>query len=589
MNVLMSDTLMWTLTNLGHPSQPNVSSGSTISSSSNPSNSHLSQDSSLPSMSEPVKRKRGRPPKKLAQQFPTMTLQFSTSTDSSSPTAELNSNLMVRMGEPDSFTPLMKVSPTIHHKKRRRKSSVSTVDNDLPEKRREKDSEMLTPMSTSSVTSSYSRSGFLVNAAALDNISMITGSGNIPHQPYNTPPHLLIKPTFPHVPGLMNGFGDSGRAIGDPRGVNLSTRTDLRSIQSAGVTDLALASSNSEEPAQNSANVAANSVELGVKANLGNLDNLENRGNSEKMEKSGNLGNSKNPGTFRNIKKPSTDVSQGLHDLHALNKINSKRHSRSQNSDPFDANNSQVHQETGSSVTANALLVSFIDDGSFSFQLIVDDQGRATLSNRPESAVASPQDIDPVEMEPIAEEPLELEPPPRLTHAHTALGIETLKPVQSSAPSTANSWRCESKPLTDSKWDRQNSATVMDDGTEKYVVPQTPKGRDDFYVGYTPKYDNSDSLAYNLTPQFNSMMYSMMSINSPQQKKLTYQQPFLSSEALNAHFGRTNGALASSIDTELLGNRRNVCEPTVQSELSSPDEGDARAALKKVFRLKRDI
>lgn len=71
----------------------------------------------------PVKRKRGRPPKKQPLDvYMSFTSQFQALSPSSSPSAESNSNLMVKLGEPNSFTPVMKVAPSKPVGKRCRKS-----------------------------------------------------------------------------------------------------------------------------------------------------------------------------------------------------------------------------------------------------------------------------------------------------------------------------------------------------------------------------------------------------------------------------------------------------------------------------------
>lgn len=69
-----------------------------------------------------VKRKRGRPPKadSLSNKIThTVNINVNTSSSLSSPTAEFNSNMMVRRGAPDIMTPLMKVSPSRPRKRRR--------------------------------------------------------------------------------------------------------------------------------------------------------------------------------------------------------------------------------------------------------------------------------------------------------------------------------------------------------------------------------------------------------------------------------------------------------------------------------------
>lgn len=143
---------------------------------------------------QPMKRKRGRPPKqnKPADAFPTFTLQFQTSPESGSPSAELNSSMMVKMGEPDSFTPLMRVSPSIPKKRRRKYSSSSLASDPLPSNYRHtafhepRGSFLATPARTGS--------------RAQANMSMITND-NDPYAPLaqlDTPPNSALKPSFHH-------------------------------------------------------------------------------------------------------------------------------------------------------------------------------------------------------------------------------------------------------------------------------------------------------------------------------------------------------------------------------------------------------
>lgn len=74
----------------------------------------------------PVKRKRGRPPKKQPVDiYMSFTSLFQTLTNSTSPSAESNSNLMIKLGEPNSFTPMMKVSPSVIPTKLKRRRTNS--------------------------------------------------------------------------------------------------------------------------------------------------------------------------------------------------------------------------------------------------------------------------------------------------------------------------------------------------------------------------------------------------------------------------------------------------------------------------------
>lgn len=474
---------------------------------------------------EPVKRKRGRPPKhnKLQESFPTLTLQFHTSPDSYSPTAELNLNLMVKMGEPDTFTPLMKVSPTVHRKKRRKSSALSVLD-DSPTKRREND--MLTPLLT---TLHLSRQSFQVNAAAIENMSYITGLALKMHGlAYHTPPHLLVKLTF-----LAGGFEKVEKK---ERGDRAERAIRDRSKSAGG--------------AQSGLDAAQTEIAQGIDffPSSAGGHNTHSAGSGTSTGYSAPVSASSTSDSASSRVLPS--VENGISHAVSVHAENTRKRTQK--------------ATLGSLQGAN--LVSFVDDGHFSFELVVDDLGRAVLSLKTETSKSSPNSLHLVDIE-----PLETVAPPKLTHSHTAIGIETVH-------AQLGHRRIPSDPL------KMMGNSLDPEAAEKFIVPQTPKGRDDFYVGYTPKYDVVDNtLAYNLTPQFNSMMYLMMSINSPQQKKA--QLLFMPQDALgNIQYARAGNGFELSIDTELLGPGGR----TVSSGGSSPDEGDARAALKKVFRMKKE-
>ncbi|OBA23637.1 hypothetical protein METBIDRAFT_9885 [Metschnikowia bicuspidata var. bicuspidata NRRL YB-4993] len=75
----------------------------------------------------PVRRKRGRPPKaeKPQDAFSTFTMQLESSPLAGGPNAELTSSQVLKGGEPDSYTPVMKVFPSPHCRKRRRSGNFS--------------------------------------------------------------------------------------------------------------------------------------------------------------------------------------------------------------------------------------------------------------------------------------------------------------------------------------------------------------------------------------------------------------------------------------------------------------------------------
>lgn len=138
---------------------------------------------SFPSSSSPTssinatpsaKKKRGRPPKadSLSNKITTtLNINVNTSPMCNSPTAENNSNLIVKRGAPDVFTPLMRVSP--NSKRKRSKSSMS-VESSGGQKKPKNDL-MVTPLS-GAINGSTFTPYHLINSQTLDNISMITQS-----------------------------------------------------------------------------------------------------------------------------------------------------------------------------------------------------------------------------------------------------------------------------------------------------------------------------------------------------------------------------------------------------------------------------
>lgn len=130
-------------------------------------------------------------------------------------------------------------------------------------------------------------------------------------------------------------------------------------------------------------------------------------------------------------------------------------------------------------------------------------------------------------------------------------------------------------------------------------MPQTPKQKDTHFLstGLTPS-----NLNFNLTPNFNSMMYSIMNINSPQQKKTINSAQFLSNQDFFMN-GLSGGQQSSpqatqSQNTVCMNNlMNNGANPRIsnsgevpynsQTPLSSEDSGDARLALKKIIQIKK--
>ncbi|GEQ70610.1 hypothetical protein JCM33374_g4288 [Metschnikowia sp. JCM 33374] len=145
-----------------------------------------------PQPSQPVKRKRGRPPKanKPEDAFPTFTMQLQSSPLSGSPNAERTSSQVVRIGEPDSFTPVMKVMPSPHRKKRRKSSHFSSP---LDPPRFPSIEELSTPIVKPGIASSGSNK---LHSRGLDKLSIMVNNVTNVAAHLNTPPDSVLRPGF---------------------------------------------------------------------------------------------------------------------------------------------------------------------------------------------------------------------------------------------------------------------------------------------------------------------------------------------------------------------------------------------------------
>lgn len=411
---------------------------------------------------EQPKRKRGRPPKhtKVADAFPTLTLQFHT-LDAASPTAELNSNMMVKMGEPDAFTPLMKVSPTVHRRKRRKLSQ--SLSEASPSKRPRDGPDLLTP----ALLVSHLNHHLPVASRAVENMLFITES----RPAYSTPPRSTVRETF-----------SMGQSFDRPDQRAYSEQKVDRGFRAHYSPYLEL-----EPP-----HVASRQVQPVLPhVPLG----LPDAGFP-----------------FELFGQNQTDTqTEHIQREHLQAKPEQPQHP------PFSHSQSMPSLLPSQQPIARSdSLLSFVDDNLFSLKLVVDDAGRAVLSLTDEK----------------------------------------------------KKW--DDKKGEELRWRSEKIAPLEEN--ENSIVPQTPKGREDPY--------QDPSLAFNLTPQFNSMMYLMMSINSPQQKRHAVQ-PFINSAQDIVQPFKNNQT--SSIDTTELFNGTGHASLKLDSSL---DDGDARAALKKVFRHK---
>lgn len=509
---------------------------------------------SFPSSSSPTssinatpsaKKKRGRPPKadSLSNKITTtLNINVNTSPMCNSPTAENNSNLIVKRGAPDVFTPLMRVSP--NSKRKRSKSSMS-VESSGGQKKPKNDL-MVTPLS-GAINGSTFTPYHLINSQTLDNISMITQSNprdSIHSDEYGSP--LIRSLSMPyHQPDIL-----------------------------------------STPSIHNHKNVFPTPTSSGAKSIVN--PSYMFFGNENYVPET--------------IEKPNNDAKNLLPPVVITKEI----------------------------VPVSKPLVNKND---FQLKLTIDDLGKAVLSNdffqsndkRTDEAKQSKPSNEQLFEQKFVESPIkEMD----FARVDSTIGLETNHVPQKYKKSTISSngsdgdklvshpgtLRRHHSDITGVSSNAFNSASTLmsinectnDSLSEKThsQLPQTPKQKDNYYIstGLTPS-----NLNFNLTPNFNSMMYSIMNINSPQQKKTTNNSQFLSNQEFFMN-GVSGGHQPQSPQQPQLQNT--VCMTNLMSNGSKPkrslesalppssltpssassasdDSGDARLALKKIIQIKK--
>lgn len=495
-----------------------------------------------------VKKKRGRPPNanSLSNKI-TTTLNINVNTSpmcNNSPTAENNSNLIVKQGAPDIFTPLMRVSPTS-----KRKRSRSAMSLESPSKRA-KASLLATPLSAAMGGPSFSPYHH-INTQTLDNISMITQSqgGDAMAEVYNTPPYAVMRAQgHPHAPA--NDVLATPGVQGHSRQV-FPTPSHTGGARQLASTEYVLADGEARFEAE-----------------------------------------AKRSNDARNLLPPVS-----------------------------------ITREPESAKTAEN------NKNDFLLKLMIDELGKAVLSSdlflvdykptpkaqeRPLPKLPTEQIIE----QKFAENPIRDDDLARLDsiiglEGKDALPYTTGNRYNKYNTATNTSMKPHPGPLRRHHSDVtgamssnilssvstlssiNESADDLLSERASLQAPQTPKRRDSFSSvsnALTPS-------NFNLTPSFNSMMYSIMNINSPQQKKPTNGSQFLLNQEffMNGTPSQPPSLLHLAQNTISMTNlmtgapRPQVLHDTAapQTVLSSSassntdDSGDARVALKKIIQVKR--
>ncbi|ODV82381.1 uncharacterized protein CANTADRAFT_24917 [Suhomyces tanzawaensis NRRL Y-17324] len=623
-----------------------------------------------------VRKKRGRPPKatSLSSKITTtLNISVNTSPLSGLPTAEFNSNQIVKRGAPDFFTPLMRIG-SAKQKKRRKNSASSSVGSSPSVAKRAKsntaaaiptaaaaaphmDNLLVTPLS-SAINGSTFTPYHQINSRALDNISMITQSDQV-HNPqmfnlhnsdvsyYNTPPSSTVKGHFPNYLSTPQFVGSARSPV-----FPTPSRTEERPQSQAPAFMVTSSTPTPNVHNQDPMNMSPNNNLLPpVSLIPSKMDFLEQQQQQQHHQ--------------QQQQQPQQQQQQQLHQDtqcqtpqsgEALKELPRKELPRKQRPQRTAKAQLVVPQTTKASTppTSNYLL-----------KLTIDDLGKAIFSS--DFFASEPKEVSPtVEVSPhtkplpapvkakaVSKAPTlkkEAKLPtvrPRLTHANSVIGIEAQYIQKEQKPQihenvnpangTPAALRRHNSDITGFTNTVQNSslASISEQGNiTQPPMPQTPKYDDNYLytsTGFTP----NTNLGFSLTPQFNSMMYSMMSINSPQVRKnnqefLMNQEFFMGGQppqqtqdfrfdqdnlTLQSHkpqVGPSNPSLTAGESTSTgafndgsinmtdlmnLGNSTNDYDsknsakpfqtPSSSAPLSNEDSGDARLALKKIIHVKR--
>lgn len=517
--------------------------------SSRPSSSRSTSFSKPPPIETPVKKKRGRPPKasSLTNKITTtMNISVNTSPLSNSPTAESNSNQMMKQGAPDFFTPLMRVSPSNPRTKKRRKTTAASPLSELRPQKQRSSSALATPTSL----------GY-----------------------------------FPYTPGLI-----SGKTLD-----NISSITQEQSQQ---------------EWNQRVPQKQHTTHQLYVSPNASQLNS--------------------SPKNSAQYVSPNNSFSEDSHNLLPAASFVTKNGPHKVIMPPTPQSASQESRAQGAREPSIAETAIKLEPMESDFSLTVDDLGKAVFSsdfftskntvrhepvqrNAPVRNGVSSTSKEPVHAQTPKRE--KTEEKPRLTHSNSVIGIEVqhstwaaLPHAEAMAPqqlqvqsspkpnllrrhnsdfsgvAASSILTLSSAPL--GAISEHKAAPTAAAAADTLVVPQTPNFKENYLysaTGFTPT-----SASFNLTPQFNSLMYSMMNMNSPAAKK---GLQFLMNQDI--FMGSANSGQMLDSQSAPMGDLINMNEHSEMQAASGtppasphpsdahPSDGDARSALKSIMHIRK--
>lgn len=557
----------------------------------------------------PMKKKRGRPPNPASltsKISTTMNISVNTSPLDTSPSAESYSQQILKRGAPDFVKPVMRVSPSPHYKKQRKSSNGGTPTL----KRKLSSTAAPTPSESFDMTpksvNGFSYSPYQINSKTIDNISMITQSNGVNATPqymdlqqnntrtfYNTPPSSSVKGHFPNFLSTPR-FDDRVDTSSFPTPSSGNYYGKMNANPAIMVSE--------SSPAQNGTTTQGSP----------NSQNLLPAVAIQQKKKAAKAVAKKSP-------KSSPVESKSPESNHFLLKLMVDSLGKAVlSSDLFDTNPKDYSSPD---------VPGFLDDARDSLP-------------KPKSRKASP----PATKLKRAKTPPKEVAKPKLTHSHSAIGIES-QYIQQNYPqqtmlSPPASMGSEAGPnllrrhnsdftgvSTSSILTQNSSLTSISENWNQLQapstglqLPQTPKAKENYMycsTGLTP----NGNMGFNLTPQFNSMMYAVMNINSSLLKKGVSNQPFIMNQEFfvngtqpesfaqgqamqdgdNFLFDQPSHDISGQQETISMNDlmtlginspsKISISKSPTESYLSTPasaeDSGDARLALKKIIHIKR--
>ena len=612
--------------------------------------SRSSSSSSLPignAVTPPsAKKKRGRPPKanSLSNRITsTLNIKVNTSPMYSSPTAENNSNRIVKQGAPDFFTPLMRVSPHLK-RKRSRKESFGGIEGELDLYGVKKDSLDINLITPGSLAGGEFGSSHRFNSKAIENISMITRSksrldfgsqgeesrvySGLPNSNYE--PHLQYS--FNEDPFTSPGSANRTRKVfstsvyGPNEDFNLRSGISLSFLSEQEQFDLRDGNSN-REPDRN----LLPPVTITEDPEHGRLSKDTAMENGMYVRNHDYNHNSESESSEKEKNKEAHDANELVNLQEAdLGNVRSKT-SHGENTSQNDNHN-----------------------GDFVLKLMVDELGKALLSNDAgNSSSKEPKYAESLnfrnqdymtynpeksenEADPLRKDKSSVRP--KINAFHSVSGLESQYMSQGKGsldeyknkdistvdismipggqvhPTVLRRYNSDQTGLSSSAHLGANLRTIAEPSnhTDMEKLPKTPRTKENTFTS-TPNGLTPLNLNLNLTPHFNSILNSLST--SPQQRKNFSGSQFLENQELflenspsfqqlhqNAQMQDDNTSYRHSFllgtvnttDLMTLGNKQGKLpdpapdtSPRSSPSVHNEDHGDAIQALKRILQVKK--